>query len=289
MFYPLAKFFGFLLTLPNAAIFAVALATSLLWTGARRTARTLVSLTAILLVVLSFSPLAFILLRPLEDRFPRPVLTDAPTGLIVLGGIADEVTTRARNTVTLTDGAERLTEAVALSRRFPNMRLVFTGGPAGRGPGAASEADVARRFWTEMGVAADRITLEDRSRDTWENGIFTKALLQPKPGELWLLVTSAAHMPRAVGIFRKIGFAVVPYPVDYHTTGNGADFKGLRGAADTGDAWAIASHEWIGLVAYYLAGKSSAICFPDLNPRAAGRAGSRRESCRGRPACPCDR
>ncbi len=79
-----------------------------------------------------------------------------------------------------------------------------------------------------LGVPDDRMSFEDRSRDTWENAVFTKELVQPKPGERWLLVTSATHMPRSVGIFRKIGFDVIPYPVDYQTGGVAGDFVGFR-------------------------------------------------------------
>ena len=264
MFYGVAKFFGYLVTLPNAAVFLVLLATASLWTRFRRASRMLVTLCVLLLAACAFSPFASIVLRPLEERFPMPAMTDPPTGLIVLGGMTDEVLSAARNTVVLTEAAERLTEAVALSRRFPMMRMVFSGGSGHVEQTQVTEAAVAQRFWTEMGVAADRVTLEDRSRDTWENGVFTKALVQPKPGERWLLVTSASHMPRSVGVFRQLDFPVIPYPVDYRTAGNGSDFKGLRNAADSFAMLAIASHEWIGLIAYRLAGKTSAL-FPGPN------------------------
>lgn len=261
MFFISAKIFGYFLTLPNAAVFAVIASVAGLWTRLRLTFRFLTTTSVLFLALCAFTPFASITLRPLEDRFPRPVLTEAPTGLIVLGGVTDEVLTVARDSVALTDGAERLTEAVALSRRFPTARLVFTGGSGRLEETPMTEAAAAKRFWTEMGVPAERMTFEDRSRDTWENGVFTKEVLQPKTGETWLLVTSASHMPRSVGIFRRIGFPVIPYPVDYRTTGTNADFHGFRNANDCFQSLAIASHEWVGLVAYYLAGKTSAL-FP---------------------------
>lgn len=261
MFYDVTKFLGFFLTAPNAFVFLILLATLSLYSPWRRAARLFTVAAALLLAFVSFSPISSILLLPLENRFPQPVLREAPTGLVVLGGMTDEAITKARDAVMLTDAAERLTEAVALSLRYPSMRLVFTGGTGRPGGDAVTEADSARRFWLEMGVPAARMTFEDRSRNTWENGVFTKALVDPKPGEQWLLVTSASHMPRSVGIFRKVGFPIVPYPVDYHTAGNGGDFKGLRNAADAFNLLAIASHEWIGLVGYYLSGKTSAL-FP---------------------------
>ena len=265
MFFLSAKVFGYVLTLPNAAVFAAFPPLLGLWTKWRGTFRLLTAAAVLFLAICAFSPLASLVLRPLEDRFPRPALTGTPTGVIVLGGTIDEVITFARGSVALTDGAERLTEAVVLLRRFPDLRLVFTGGSGRLKPGPVTESDAARRFWTELGIPVERMSFEDRSRDTWENAVFTKEMLQPNPGETWLLVTSAAHMPRSVGIFRKLGFQVVPWPVDYHTTGTNADFSGWRNASDSFQSLAIASHEWIGLIAYYLADKTSAL-FPGPLP-----------------------
>ena len=270
MFYDLAKSLGFFLTLPNAVVLLVILAALLLLTPFRRVARVAVLASVSLLAVCALSPLGSIALQPLEQRFPQPKLSEAPTGLIVLGGMTDETLSVIRDTVVLSDAAERLTEAVALSIRYPAMRLVFSGGTGNPGGSAATESDSARRFWTEMGVPADRMSFENRSRNTWENGVFTKTLVDPKPGERWLLVTSASHMPRSVGIFRRVGFPIIPYPVDYHTAGNGSDFKGLRNAADGFNLLSTASHEWIGLVAYYLADKTSAL-FPAPDPSVVAR------------------
>ncbi len=261
MFFTSAKLLSYFLTLPNAAVFAVVVPVLGLWTRWRHAFRLLTTAAVGFLVLCAFSPMGTMLLRPLEDRFSRPVLTQPPTGVIVLGGVTDEVITVARDSVALTAGAERLTEAVALLRRFPNLRLVFTGGSGRLEPTPITEAAAARRFWTELGVPVGQMAFEDRSRDTWENAVFTREMLQPRPGETWLLITSAAHMPRSVGIFRQIGVPVTPWPVDYRTTGTNADFHGWRNASDMFEALAVASHEWIGLAAYYMAGKTSAL-FP---------------------------
>lgn len=272
MFFLSAKVLSYFLTLPNAAVFAVVALLPGLWTKWRRAFRVLVAAAVAFLAVGAFSPLGSVLLRPLEDRFSRPVLSQPPTGVIVLGGVTDEVVTVARDSVALTAGAERLTEAVALLHRFPNLRLVFTGGSGRLEDTPMSEAAAAQRFWTEMGVPAGQMAFEDRSRDTWENAVFTKAMLRDGAGGTWLLITSAAHMPRSVGIFRRIGFPVTPWPVDYRTTGTNADFHGWRNASDMFEALAVASHEWIGLLAYYLAGKTSAL-FPAPETQAAPSSG----------------
>ena len=98
--------------------------------------------------------------------------------------------------------------------------------------------------------------LETRSRNTEENAVFTKELVQPKPGERWLLVTSAQHMPRAIGCFRRAGFPVEAYPVDWHTRRalRLAPMETLSGGLGRLDN---AVHEWIGLVSYWLTGRTS--------------------------------
>jgi uncharacterized SAM-binding protein YcdF (DUF218 family) len=102
------------------------------------------------------------------------------------------------------------------------------------------------------------VTLEPRSRNTVENAVFSKAIAQPKPGERWLLVTSAQHMPRSVGAFRQAGFPVEAYPVAWRT-----DVHYRFGLSLTiGSNLArldLAANEWVGLLAYWLAGQSSAL------------------------------
>jgi uncharacterized SAM-binding protein YcdF (DUF218 family) len=88
-----------------------------------------------------------------------------------------------------------------------------------------AEAISAREIWLSLGVPAERMMFEAKSRNTWENAVFTRELVKPKPGETWLLVTSAWHMPRSIGIFLRVGFPVVPYPVAYRTFGDGRDFQ----------------------------------------------------------------
>jgi uncharacterized SAM-binding protein YcdF (DUF218 family) len=216
----------------------------------------------VLLAVAGLSPLGNALIIPLEDRFPPwDASRGPPDGIVVLGGAIDEIVSQVRTDSELNEAAERMTAAVALARRYPQARIVFTGGSGRLVPDASSEADVAVRLLESLGVTADRIIAEDRSRTTAENAIFTKALVNPKPTERWLLVTSAHHMPRAIGAFRQIDFNVEAYPVDWRTRGP-VDF--VRPFSSLGDGLRrtdTATREWVGLIAYRLTGRSAEL-FP---------------------------
>ncbi len=214
----------------------------------------------ILLALSGILPVGTLMLRPLEDRFPQwSPDAPAPTGIVVLGGSTNERIAAERGRVTISDAADRMTEAVILSRRYPEARMVFTGGTALLTGGTLSEAADVRRLWIALGIAPERITTESQSRNTDENARFTKALIDPKPGESWLLVTSAYHMPRAVGLFRANGFPVVPYPVDYRTTGTVRDFEPSADIAKGIARFDMASREWVGLLAYAATGKIDSV------------------------------
>ena len=217
---------------------------------------------ALLLLVAAFSPLSALILRPLEDRFPQPAGMPEPTGIVVLGGALDEDLGLARGQPTLIEAGARLTSGVALALRYPLARLVFTGGSANLdGSSAAAEAQGVRDLWLSLGVPGARMTFEDRSRNTYENATMTRAIVQPKPGERWWLVTSAAHMPRSIGIFRHVGWAMTAYPVDYRTFGDGRDAKPTTLALDSLRRLDVALHEWVGLLVYRLTGKTDTL-FP---------------------------
>jgi len=227
-----------------------------------RAGRVLMAGAILALAIGLLTPVGALILRPLEDRFPPPPDNmPEPSGIIVLGGVVDTARSQARGQVNLNSDAARMTTALELARRYPAARLVFTGGSGellGQGP---AEAIGARDFWLSLGVPEERITLEDKSRNTWENALFTRNLVHPKPGEIWLLVTSAWHTPRSVGIFRRIGFAVVPYPVAYRTFGDSRDLLSFTSMGERVIMLDSGVREWVGLLAYWLAGKSEAL-FP---------------------------
>lgn len=207
------------------------------------------------------TPIASWLTLPLESRFPRPATLPGPVaGIVVLGGAVDQDLTVAHGIPALNGAAERMTEAVALARRHPEAKLVFTGGSAAILPGGPTESDTARMLFADLGVPAERLILEVESRNTVENAVLSRRAAQPKPGETWLLVTSASHMPRSVGSFRAAGWTITPWPVNYTTIGHfGLDYGGPFPTRLNQAEWAL--REWIGLVAYRLMGRTDAL-FP---------------------------
>jgi uncharacterized SAM-binding protein YcdF (DUF218 family) len=161
------------------------------------------------------------LVAPLEQRFQRAEILDAAgiTGVIALGG-----------------GAERIREAGRLARRYPHLRVFVS---------EQRPAYVLKLLGRD--IDPNRVDIETHSRNTHENAVFAKAALRPRPDERWLLVTSASHMPRAIGAFRQNSFPVEPWPV--------------YDRWESKPLYMVAEHEWLGLIAYRMLGRSSAL-FP---------------------------
>ncbi|SFK09220.1 YdcF family protein [Methylocapsa palsarum] len=261
MFFIVSKIF-WLIAEPVALLLGVGVVGVLLgFTRFARVGRAVVAFSIITLAIALLTPLGALLLRPLEERFPQPSVSAAePTGIIVLGGALDEARSEARGEDILTGDGARLTTGLKLALRYPNARLVFTGGAANLSGEEPAEAIGVRKLWLALGAPEGRVSFEARSRNTWENALFTLDLLQPGPNDKWLLVTSAWHMPRAVGIFRRVGFNVTPYSVAYRTFGDRRDWF-VSAMPEKVAMLDFAVREYVGLLAYRLTGKTSEL-FP---------------------------
>jgi uncharacterized SAM-binding protein YcdF (DUF218 family) len=258
MFFVLSKTAGFFALPSNLFISIGIVGLVLLCTRLTRLASWLVVTSLVLITVAGFSPLSFALLLPLEQRFPPwDASRGPPDGIVVLGGSIWPDVSEARGVVKLDDAAERITATVELAVRYPNARIIFSGGSAALMFDQLPEAPFAVREFEALGIARDRITAEEQSRNTVENAVFSRLIANPKPGERWLLVTSAFHMPRAMAVFRAAGFPVDAYPVDWRTRGP-VDLLRLSGSLSEGLARTdTAVHEWVGLVAYRLTGRTN--------------------------------
>lgn len=258
MFFVLSKILWFVVNPGNMLLLFLCLGLWLLWTRWWRWGRKLLTLVAIAGVLLAVIPVGKMLLGFLEDRFPaigEPLAR--VDGVIVLGGVVDPVMTKARGQVSVGSGIERLLAMARLAKRYPKARIIFTGGSGSLTSQDLKEAHAIPPLLKQLGVDPARVTFEDQSRNTAENAQFSYRLAKPKPGETWLLVTSAFHMPRAVGCFRKVGWNVVPYPVNYVTDGETAAplFDFARGMKTL----AVAIHEYLGLIFYWLDGKTDSL------------------------------
>jgi uncharacterized SAM-binding protein YcdF (DUF218 family) len=230
------------------------------FTRFRRLAVSATALGALLLAACAFTSLGYVLIQPLEQRFSRPPSLPAEVaGIIVLGGGMDAEINDVRGGYELNRSGDRFTEALRLTRLRPDAKVVVTGGTGVFFTTEVSEAAAGARFFTDLGVSSDRLILEARARNTEENARFTRELVSPAVGETWLLVTSAYHMPRAIGLFRRAGFQVVPWPADYLSTGSEAFTLKIDQPAENLSVTTLAMREWIGLLAYALTGRIDVI------------------------------
>lgn len=253
----LSKIIG-LLTQPMlwvAAILAIALWCS---RSHARTSKWLILAAIFFTLGLGLTPLPDMAIRNLERQYPEIPLTQDLSGyygVVVLGGALEPGhVAQSHLQPVLNSSAERMTAAVALARAFPHLKIVFTGGEGmyfGTGP---SEAHRALTFFSSMGLPASRVLMESDSRNTYENAVMTARLPGINTQQKWLLLTSAWHMPRSMATFRKAGWNVSAYPVDYRTgdTTPWTYYDTARGI----DRWDLLLHEWLGIVAYRLTGRS---------------------------------
>jgi uncharacterized SAM-binding protein YcdF (DUF218 family) len=255
MFYAASKIY-WMFASPVALLFFAALIGAIFSNGRHaRLARAAAIGAILLLMVFALTPASLALIGVLEDRYPEPPADmAAPYGIIILGGAVNGGLSEARRQVVFDEG-ERAVEAAILAARYPDARVVYTGASGFLLSPDNFEAVAVRRLLTELGVADARITIEDRARNTDDNARFTAALVHPQPDQRWLLVTSAFHMPRSMGLFEKAGFNVVAYPVAFRTAGPGTSLWWEFDPARNLRTFEIAMKEYIGLAMYRATGR----------------------------------
>ena len=261
MFFFFFKIFWFLIDTSNLLLMALFLGPVLIYRRRVKLGRRLLSFTAVMAVIIATAPIGRNLIVVLENRFPSvQTLPGKVDGIIVLGGVVDAALTKARGQISIGGAVERLISFATLSKRYPNAKLLFTSGSGALLSQYIKEGDVVGSLLIDLGVDVERLIIENQSRNTHENVLFSKQLVQPLAGETWILITSAFHMPRSVGIFRQVGWDVIPFPVDYHSKGDldlAPSFNLVGGISSL--SWAV--HEWLGLLVYWLTDKSDAF-FP---------------------------
>jgi uncharacterized SAM-binding protein YcdF (DUF218 family) len=256
LFFIASKTLGMAARAETWALLLMLLALFGLWRGRRRLAGATITILFAGTLALTIFPLGDLFLRPLEEAFPaQPDLTRVD-GIIVLGGAEDTGAYRNFGGTQVNDAGERLIDGAMLALRFPKARLVFTGGSArvGRAEDSTDPSEMVRALWLGLGIGPDRIVLEQASRNTAENATLTRDLVQPKPGETWVLVTSAFHMPRAHETFLREGWeGIVAWPVDFRS-GDLADGRGIWRLDRNLQGLNLGLKEYLGAVVYRVMG-----------------------------------
>lgn len=262
----LSKIFWLALNPGNLFAFCLVLGCILLFTRFRRAGKYLVTGATLVLLIVAIFPIGALLVERLENRFPgNPEIPRDIAGIVVLGGTINQYLTASRGQPSLTTGGERLTETIYLARKYPWARVIFSGGSGALIENTLKEADAARLFFERMGMADGRVEYERASRNTVENAAFSMKIAgESARNQRWVLVTSAVHMPRAMGVFRKAGWNVIAFPVDYWTDGHFEIEPGFFPI----NGFAVLNHamrEWVGLIAYRILGRTNEL-LPSAQP-----------------------
>jgi uncharacterized SAM-binding protein YcdF (DUF218 family) len=263
--FELARLAAWLVDPTHLVFSAVGVATLLLFTRRWRLGRAMLVITLTASFVLQPVPLGPYLVRLLEGRFPVPTsLPEHVDGIVVLGGDFNMKLVAHHGAHSLgRHGGQRLSAFADLARRYPQARLYFTGGLEIEinGQERWSESQAARVALGGLGLDVARVRFEDQSHNTYDNAVLTHRLAQPQPGETWVLITMARHMPRAIGSFRRAGWTVIAYPVDFRIVNPVAWGEVKWSFGEVWETMNDAMREFAGLASYRLLGRTDAL-FP---------------------------
>ncbi|MBE0493652.1 MAG: YdcF family protein [Thiomicrospira sp.] len=256
VFFVLSKLGWMILSPGNLLVISFILGSVLVLFKAYSAAKWILMPTALAGALVLAYPVGDWLIQPLEKRFAKPyVMPEKVDGIIVLGGGEDLKRSLSWKVAELGLGGDRYIAAKKLADLYPDAPVIFTGGSGSiQLQDTGSEGEIAAQLFNDMGLKPDRLILESKSRNTFEN--FRNIQSTTRPGGQYLLVTSAYHMPRSVGIARQFGLHVIPYPVDYRSNSTElrrVDFDLFDHLKALEPGW----REWIGLTVYYHTGKTS--------------------------------
>ena len=252
IFWVISKVIWGIVAPETSLLILLILGTVLMWTRRNKAASLILTSSVVVIAMVSIFPFSTWILHPLENRFPIPSkLPEEVDGIIVLAGAENIYVTAARGQPALHGGGERLTTFVWLARLYPNAILLFSGGSGSLIDQKQKSDDTARKLFHQIGLKAERVQYESDSKNTAESALKSYQLVQPNPGQNWILVTSAFHMPRSVGLFRKVGWQIIPYPVDFNTTNSSSMSFNLMEIGRLSQGL----REWVGLVAYRIKGQ----------------------------------
>ena len=255
----LSKFLWLLINPFNIFIYILLLVIFLLILKKNKTALVLLIFNVLFILMISVFPLGNFLLFQLEKKFhnvdPVTVKID---GILILGGASNPYLSSIHKQLIFNNSSERLIESIKLIKKYKDAKVVFSGGLGDINYPNLDHAKVAKDLFDSMEINTTEIIFENKSKNTYENIIFSKKIANIKKNEKWLLVTSAFHMNRAMLIANKHGLNLIPYPVDFRLSKN-FNFKPTLRLIGNLKSLDMSLREWTGLFAYYLMGRSSGV------------------------------
>ena len=261
MFFILSKYLWAIFQPANLLFILIIVGLTFYFFNKQKTATKIFIFSSIIITFISLFPISNWLISPLENRFYEVNLNTEIHGIIVLGGAEQVSLSDNELKMSFNGRIDRLFHFVDLGRKYPNAIMLFAGGNGGINKSKNTESDIAKRFFDFLNFESNRIIFEKKSRNTYENALFSMKLIKPKPSENWILITSAVSMPRAVGCFNNLQWNVIPYPVDFllnKTAKNSYfNFNFANGLKNINKA----SFEWLGLLVYYLLDRTDTL-FP---------------------------
>lgn len=261
IFFYISKIIWLLVSPDSLLLLLTIISLVLLYIGKIQLAKKTLTITSLLFIIIALFPIGEWLLYPLESRFnTNPPLPKKVDGIVVLSGAESPELSHIWNQVELGGAAERNLAFLNLARQYSTAKLIFTGGTGSLTKQQYKAADVAEKLFKQQNFDINRIIFERKSRNTYENAIYSKEIAKPLKNENWLLITTSWHMPRSLGIFCKADWQVIPYPVDHQTNKDNLfriDFNLSRNL----NTLKTGIKEWLGLFAYYLSGKTTSL-FP---------------------------
>ena len=229
----------------------------ILWmTRWRKVGQRLIVIGLVPFLIISLTPFSRWMLGDLETHISSQ--KDIPSnakGLILLGGPISLAETAERGAAVYNKTVGRVSDFIMLAHRYPKLPIIVTG--------TSLEAKHIAHLLTQSGIDSKRLILENASRNTRDNAYKSYDLVHPGSSDLWVLVTSAHHMPRAVGLFEGAGWNVFPYPVDYQTSTHKSWASWLYGLDRLNTlAFSTLMLQWAGMINQYLEGDSKYILPP---------------------------
>lgn len=259
LFFYLSKLFWLVVKPGNFLFLLITFGVLLLWNRKERWGRLILTVTLFGMAIVAFFPVGKWLLYPLEHHFSiNPELPEKIDGIIVLSGGVGAKSTALMDQIQVNRQVDRELAFMRLARDYPDAKLLYTGGSSSLTHQQFKGADAARRMMQEQEFDVERVVFERESRNTAESAVLSKSIMQPKAGENWVLITTAWHMPRSVGIFCKAGWLTIPYPVDFSTTKE-RNFKLSFSFTGHLEQLEVGVKEWLGLTAYWLTGKTTGL------------------------------